>query len=172
MFKKLYRVSWASTLLAVLFLSGCIQEKNAEYQFEVTKWFSVQPSTDKTYIVLNGENYDYRLPTVVDNRIFGTWENVATGEIIELHRELLPDGSYESYIKTESAFYGFIWIAPYVFMVQGPSIQFDTIFTVNGFLGDNLVITMELQGSTYTGTWKPVTDGRKAYKTLDIMKNM
>ncbi|RTK99966.1 MAG: hypothetical protein EKK57_08355 [Proteobacteria bacterium] len=158
---KVIKVSWLSILLVILLTSGCIQEKNAAFQFEIRDGLSVQPSTDKPYIVYNGENYDYRFPTIMDNRIFGTWENIATGERIELHRELLPNGSYESYIKTESAFYGFEWVATYVFIVYGPSIEFDTIFTVNGFLGDNIVITMELQGSSYTGTWKPVKEGRK-----------
>lgn len=166
MSKRLLKVSWLSILLVILLTSGCIQEKNTVFQFEIQDGISIQPSTDKPYIVYNGDNYDYRFPTIMDNRIFGTWENIASGELIELHRELLPNGSYKSYIRTESAFYGFDWISPYIFVVYGPSIEFDTIFTVNGFLGDNIVITMELQGSSYTGTWKPVIDGRKRKNNL------
>ena len=143
-------------LILVLVLSGCIYEKDSFLQIPITDSLAIAPSSDKTYIVLKGEKYDYSFPTVVNERIIGEWENVKTGEWIEIKRILLPNGSWETYIHTENHFYGILWLSPNSFVVPGPSHDFDTFFIVNGFLGDNMVLSMELQGHTYIGTWKPV----------------
>lgn len=148
------RILILGLLLATL--TGCIYEKDTFLQVPVSDKFSVAPSTDKTYLIYKGENYDFSIPTVINERMLGEWENVKTGEWIEIQRVLLPNGFYETYIHTESAFYGVLWLSPNSFVVPGPSHDFDTFFTVNGFLGDNMVLSMELQGHTYIGTWKPV----------------
>ena len=142
-------------IMSVL-LSGCIYERDSFLQMPISESIAIAPSTDKTYFVLKGSQYDFAIPTVIDERIIGEWENVKTGEWIEIQRILLPNGAFESYIHTESAFYGILWLNPYFFVVPGPSHEFDTFFKVNGFLGDNMVLSMELQGHTYVGTWKPV----------------
>lgn len=140
-----------------ILLSGCIYEKDSFLQIPVSDSIAIAPSTDKTYVILKGNQYDFAIPTVINERIIGEWENVRTGEWIEIQRILLPNGSWETYIHTENHFYGVLWLSPNSFVVPGPSHDFDTFFVVNGFLGDNMVLSMELQGHTYVGTWKSVS---------------
>lgn len=143
-------------LILVLVLSGCIYEKDSFLQIPISENLAIAPSTDKTYVIVKGNRYDFSIPTVINERMLGEWENINTGEWIEIQRILLPSGSWETYIHTENHFYGILWLSPNSFVVPGPSHEFDTFFVVNGFLGDNMVLSMELQGHTYVGTWKPV----------------
>ena len=139
-------------ILMVFSLSGCIYNKDELIQVTVSEHISVAPSTNAPKVVFKfNDNYDYTLNFVMDKNIFARWENVNTGEILDIQQI-----AGQSVFQTKSAIYGLIFLTPYdlVVMTNGEPVQ----FTIIGLTKDELIMSMNFQGGVYLDTYKRVIE--------------
>jgi len=125
-------------LLFVVALSGCVYPKDTLNQAQISERFSVSPSTSNIKVVYNGENFDYAISTIVDERMFAVWKDVQNQEVISLVRELDDEGNFHSYLEIENAYYPMIYFLPYAFIVSAE----DAYFTIDALTSETMTITL------------------------------
>lgn len=143
-------MKYISLILVLMILSGCIYNKGEILQIQLSEHIGIKPSTTTPKIVFDfNEKYDYTLNFIMDERIFGEWQNIVTGEKINIYQI-----GEQSVFETESSFYGLIFITPYelAVMTNNEPVRFSVIK-----LSDNeLIMSMIFDGGVYMDTYNRV----------------
>lgn len=140
-------------LLLVLSLASCVYPEDKP-QVEYSDLLAFGPSRDTPALVIQGEYDDYYIEFLRNDKIYGSWKNTLSGEIISFEKVEFNEKETETYLKSNNQISGIIFISPNDFMVQASDEANNMYFHIIDLNENILIMQVEMQGTLYISVWE------------------